>query len=101
MLKKFYNHFLFFKFSVSEFAESLAQIYEQHAEEMQVLVSNFRKKNTEFRKEKPSCPSSLFHSWEVFLQEVEMDSKNHSEIASILARQVHTIKKKKIQGRLG
>lgn len=74
--------------SVSEFTESLARIYEQHAEEMQLLVSNFRKKNSEFRKEKPASNSSLFHSWETFLQEVEIDSQAHSEIASVLERQV-------------
>ncbi|KAK6640081.1 hypothetical protein RUM43_008358 [Polyplax serrata] len=73
---------------VSEFTESLARIYEQHAEEMQLLVSNFRKKNSEFRKEKPASNSSLFHSWETFLQEVEIDSQAHSEIASVLERQI-------------
>lgn len=74
--------------AVSEFTESLAHIYEQHAEEMQLLVSNFRKKNSELRKERPACASSLFHTWETLLQEVEIDSQAHSDIASILGRQV-------------
>ncbi|KAL0277870.1 UNVERIFIED_CONTAM: hypothetical protein PYX00_004997 [Menopon gallinae] len=55
---------------------------------MQLLVSNFRKKNSELRKERPSCPSSLFHTWETLLQEVEIDSQAHTDIASILGRQV-------------
>nr|CAD7206652.1 unnamed protein product [Timema douglasi] len=74
--------------AVSDFAQQLAQIYEQHAEEMQLLVSNFRKKNADLRKERPACPSSLFHTWETMLQEVEIDSQAHSDIASVLGRQV-------------
>lgn len=37
---------------------------------------------------RPACPSSLFHTWETLLQEVEIDSQAHSDIASILGRQV-------------
>uniref|UniRef100_A0A1V1FKT3 Putative cysteine-rich protein 13 n=1 Tax=Reticulitermes speratus TaxID=60591 RepID=A0A1V1FKT3_9NEOP len=74
--------------TVSDFTQQLSHIYEHHAEEMQVLVSNFRKKNAELRKERPACPSSLFHTWETLLQEVEIDSQAHSDIASILGRQV-------------
>lgn len=73
---------------MSEFTEALGQIYERHAEEMQHLVSSFRKKNSELRKERPACPSSLFHTWETLLQEVEIDSQAHSDIANILGRQV-------------
>lgn len=40
-----------FSFAVSDFTETLAQLYEKHAEELQVLVSNYRKKNGELRKE--------------------------------------------------
>ncbi|KAJ8888048.1 hypothetical protein PR048_007534, partial [Dryococelus australis] len=74
--------------AVSDFTQQLAQIHEQHAEEMQLLVANFRKRNAELRKERPACPSSLFHTWETLLQEVEIDSQAHSDIASILGRQV-------------
>lgn len=35
-----------------------------------------------------ACPSSVFQAWETLLQEVEIDSQAHSDIASILARQV-------------
>ncbi|ERL91640.1 hypothetical protein D910_08968 [Dendroctonus ponderosae] len=63
-------------------------MYEQHAEEMQMLVANFRKRNNELRKERPACPSSLFHTWEALLQEVEIDSQALGDIASILGRQV-------------
>jgi SH3 and cysteine-rich domain-containing protein 2 len=77
--------------SVSDFTETLAQIYEQHAEALQLLVSNFRKKNGELRKERPACQSSLFYAWEVFLQEIEADSQATTDVASALSRQVsHT-----------
>nr|CAH7722056.1 unnamed protein product [Callosobruchus chinensis] len=63
-------------------------MYERHAEELQMLVTNFRKRNSELRKERPACPSSLFHTWETLLQEVEIDSQALGDIASILSRQV-------------
>ncbi|CAH1122786.1 unnamed protein product [Ceutorhynchus assimilis] len=74
--------------TVSDFTQQLGQMYEQHAEELQMLVANFRKRNTELRKERPACPSSLFHTWEALLQEVEIDSQALGDIASILGRQV-------------
>ncbi|XP_050305295.1 uncharacterized protein LOC126742589 isoform X11 [Anthonomus grandis grandis] len=74
--------------TVSDFTQQLGQMYEQHAEEMQMLVSNFRKRNNELRKERPACPSSLYHTWEALLQEVEIDSQAMNEIALILGRQV-------------
>ncbi|XP_066244796.1 uncharacterized protein Stacl isoform X8 [Euwallacea similis] len=74
--------------TVSDFTQQLGQMYEQHAEEMQMMVSNFRKRNNELRKERPACPSSLFHTWEALLQEVEIDSQAMGDIASILGRQV-------------
>nr|XP_015838821.1 PREDICTED: uncharacterized protein LOC657682 isoform X5 [Tribolium castaneum] len=74
--------------TVSDFTQQLGQMYEQHAEELQMLVANFRKRNGELRKERPACPSSLFHTWETLLQEVEIDSQALGEIASILGRQV-------------
>uniref|UniRef100_A0A336LMM8 CSON012985 protein n=1 Tax=Culicoides sonorensis TaxID=179676 RepID=A0A336LMM8_CULSO len=74
--------------TVSDFTETLAQIYEQHAEALQLLASSYRKKNGELRKERPACQSSLFYSWEVFLQEVEADSQANSEISNTLSRQV-------------
>lgn len=40
-----------FSITVSDFTDTLAQLYEKHAEELQVVVSNFRKKNGELRKE--------------------------------------------------
>lgn len=39
-------------FAVSDFTETLAQLYEQHAEALQLLVSNYRKRNGELRKER-------------------------------------------------
>jgi len=38
--------------TVSDFTQQLSHVYEHHAEEMQVLVSNFRKRNAELRKER-------------------------------------------------
>lgn len=47
------NPFLRFLFlPVSDFTENLAQLYEQHAEALQVLVSGYRKRNGELRKER-------------------------------------------------
>ncbi|XP_072155893.1 uncharacterized protein [Bemisia tabaci] len=74
--------------TVSDFTQELSKMYEQHAEELQHLVANFRKKNAELRKERPACPSSLVHTWESLLQEVEVDSQAHSDVASVLGRQV-------------
>ncbi|KAF5281601.1 hypothetical protein FQR65_LT02921 [Abscondita terminalis] len=74
--------------TVSDFTQQLGQIYEQQAEELQLLVSNFKKKNLELRKERPACPSSLFHVWETLLQEVEIDSQALGDVASILGRQI-------------
>lgn len=37
---------------------------------------------------RPACPSSIFHTWETLLQEVEIDSQALGDIGSILGRQV-------------
>ncbi|KAG8231652.1 hypothetical protein J437_LFUL013147 [Ladona fulva] len=73
---------------VSDFTQQLSQVYEAHAEELQRLVENFRKRNAELRKERPACQSSVFNAWETLLAEVEVDSQAHSDIASVLGRQV-------------
>lgn len=41
-----------FFFTVSDFTQELSQMYEQHAAELQLLVTNFRKKNTDLRKDR-------------------------------------------------
>jgi len=74
--------------TVSDFTQELSQMYEQHAAELQLLVTNFRKKNTDLRKDRPSFPSQLFYTWEMFLQEVETDSKSISDVANVLGRQI-------------
>lgn len=38
--------------AVSDFSETLSRLYEEHATALQVLVSNYRKKNAELRKER-------------------------------------------------
>ncbi|GBP15106.1 hypothetical protein EVAR_11410_1 [Eumeta japonica] len=40
---------------VSDFTSQLSQLYERHSAELQVLVSNFRKRNGELRKERGVC----------------------------------------------
>ncbi|ETN59751.1 hypothetical protein AND_008641 [Anopheles darlingi] len=74
--------------TVSDFSETLAQLYEQHAEALQVLVSSYRKRNSELRKERPACQSNLFSAWETLLQEIEADSQATIDVASTLSRQV-------------
>ncbi|XP_071442732.1 uncharacterized protein Stacl isoform X3 [Hetaerina americana] len=74
--------------TVSDFTQQLSQVYEAHAEELQRLVEGFRKRNAELRKERPACQSTVFTAWETLLAEVEVDSQAHSDIASVLGRQV-------------
>lgn len=74
--------------TVSDFTETLAQLYEQHAKALQVLVSNYRKRNGELRKERPACQSNLFFAWETFLQEIEADSKATIDVACVLSKQI-------------
>ncbi|XP_030387407.1 uncharacterized protein LOC115634020 isoform X2 [Scaptodrosophila lebanonensis] len=74
--------------TVSDFTETLSQLYEEHATALQTLVSNYRKKNAELRKERPACHLAIFQAWETFLQEVESDSIASNDVASVLSRQV-------------
>ncbi|KAH8297036.1 hypothetical protein KR044_003875 [Drosophila immigrans] len=74
--------------TVSDFNETLAQLYEEHATALQTLVSNYRKKNAELRKERPACHLAIFQAWETFLQEAETDSQACNDVASVLSRQV-------------
>ncbi|CAG9785006.1 unnamed protein product [Diatraea saccharalis] len=76
--------------TVADFTTQLSQIYEHHSSELQVLVANFRKRSNELRKERATCPSSLFHTWETFLQEVEADVLGYSNTATSLERVVVT-----------
>ncbi|XP_037816860.1 uncharacterized protein LOC119607140 [Lucilia sericata] len=74
--------------TVSDFTETLSHLYEEHATALQALVTNFRKKNAELRKERPACHLSIFQAWETFLQEVETDSQASNDVANVLYRQV-------------
>ncbi|XP_045516138.1 uncharacterized protein LOC123709075 isoform X3 [Pieris brassicae] len=74
--------------TVADFTTQLSQVYERHSSELQVLVATFRKRNSELRKERASCPSSLFHTWETFLQEVDADVMGFNNAASSLERTV-------------
>ncbi|TMW46131.1 hypothetical protein DOY81_008790, partial [Sarcophaga bullata] len=73
--------------TVSDFTETLSHLYEEHATALQALVTNFRKKNAELRKERPACHLSIFQAWETFLQEVETDSQASNDVANVLYRQ--------------
>ncbi|CAG9560540.1 unnamed protein product [Danaus chrysippus] len=74
--------------TVADFTTQLSQLYERHSSELQLLVANFRKRNSELRKERASCPSSLFHTWETLLQEVEADVVGYTNAATSLERVV-------------
>ncbi|XP_063621333.1 uncharacterized protein LOC134793633 isoform X6 [Cydia splendana] len=74
--------------TVADFTTQLSQIYDRHSSELQVLVANFRKKNSELKKERASCPSSLFHTWETLLQEVEADVIANNNTSTALERNV-------------
>ncbi|XP_024081048.1 uncharacterized protein LOC106670821 isoform X6 [Cimex lectularius] len=90
--------------NLSDFAQELSQMYEHHAEELQLLVGNYRKKNAELRKDGSRGSNSMIQLWEGLLQEVEADSQAHGEIASVLGHQVsrHTLERtfyRKVQAR--
>ncbi|CAL4117984.1 unnamed protein product, partial [Meganyctiphanes norvegica] len=74
--------------TVSDFTGQLSRLHEQHAEGIQRLVETYRKENSKLRNERPACGSHMFQAWESLLQEVEVDSQIHSDVAATLARQV-------------
>ncbi|XP_072940427.1 uncharacterized protein Stacl [Epargyreus clarus] len=76
--------------TVADFTTQMSQLYERHSAELQVLVANFRKRNSELRKERATCPSSLFHTWETLLQEVEADVVGYSNASANLQHVVAT-----------
>ncbi|KAJ8732806.1 hypothetical protein PYW07_015405 [Mythimna separata] len=76
--------------TVADFTTQLSQLYEHHSTELQVLVASFRKRSSELRKERATCPSSLFHTWETLLQEVEADVLGFNNAAQSLERLVAT-----------
>ncbi|KAL0892101.1 hypothetical protein ABMA27_015303 [Loxostege sticticalis] len=76
--------------TVADFTTQVSQLYERHSSELQILVANFRKRSSELRKERATCPSSLFHTWETLLQEVEADVLGYGNAAASLERLVAT-----------
>lgn len=74
--------------TVSDFTHALSKIHEQHSEDLQSLVEDFRKKNAELRSDRPNCNNSLFNTWEVLLQETETDAQMHSDISGVMSRAV-------------
>ncbi|XP_022649695.1 uncharacterized protein LOC111245510 isoform X3 [Varroa destructor] len=77
--------------TVADFTQQLSQLHEQYAEDLQLLVEAFRKRNIELKKERPAYTSSLFNCWEILLQEVEVDSQVHGDIARSLSQNVGVI----------
>nr|XP_037288932.1 uncharacterized protein LOC119181793 [Rhipicephalus microplus] len=73
-------------YKVADFTQQLSKLHSRHAEELQLLVEAFRKRNSELRKERPPYHSSLFNCWEVLLQEVEVDSQVHGDISRCLSQ---------------
>ncbi|RWS05524.1 tyrosine-protein kinase Fer-like protein, partial [Dinothrombium tinctorium] len=71
--------------------ERLAVVQERHSEDLQLLVETFRKRNAELRKDRFSYQSALFTVWELLLQEVEVDSQVHGDIARSLNRKLGTV----------
>ncbi|RWS31425.1 tyrosine-protein kinase Fer-like protein, partial [Leptotrombidium deliense] len=74
----------------ADFTQQLAIVQERHSEDLQILVENFRKRNAELRKDR-SSQSALFTIWELLLQEVEVDSQLHGDIARTLNRKLGTV----------
>jgi len=74
--------------TVSEFTQQLSVIEDEHAQQLQLLIETFRKKNAELRKDRPSGSNGLFQAWETLLQEVEVDSAAVCDVANCLSRKV-------------
>ncbi|RXG70860.1 hypothetical protein Avbf_07353 [Armadillidium vulgare] len=73
---------------ISDFSAQLSRLHERHAEDLQLLVESYRKKHSDLRNERPPCASQVFQAWETLLQEVEVDSQLHSDVAGTFVRQV-------------
>ncbi|XP_053206539.1 uncharacterized protein LOC128390796 isoform X8 [Panonychus citri] len=82
-------------FAVADFTQQLSAIHERHADDLQILVEAFRKRNADLRKERSSFPSALFTLWELLLQEVEVDSQIHGDVSRCLSRNLGTGLKEK------
>ncbi|XP_047736851.1 uncharacterized protein LOC108666868, partial [Hyalella azteca] len=74
--------------TVSEFSAQLSRLHEHHGEQLQHLVHSFRKRNSELRNERPTAGGPLALAWESLLQEVELDSQLHVDVAATLTRDV-------------
>lgn len=65
----------------------------RYANESPLNVADMQSTNTNFFalylfEIRPSCPSSLFQTWETFMQEIEADSITATDVAKTLSRQV-------------
>ncbi|XP_040569919.1 uncharacterized protein Stacl isoform X5 [Lepeophtheirus salmonis] len=73
--------------TMSDFTHDLSKIHEQHSDDLQNLVEDYRRRNSDFRGDRvTSSNNSLLSLWDSFLQEIEMDSQIHSDIAGIFLR---------------
>lgn len=75
---------------VAEFAQQMAAAHEQFAKEVQTVIGSFRRKNNEFKFERPvDTPCSIQKAWESLLHETEMDAQAHLDAASLLIKNVY------------
>ncbi|KAK7477183.1 hypothetical protein BaRGS_00031568 [Batillaria attramentaria] len=75
---------------VSEFAQQMAAAHELFSKEIQSVISAFRRRSYELKKERPvDTPCSIFTAWETLLQETEMDAQAHLDAAGLLIKNVY------------
>jgi len=72
----------------SDFTGSLARLHENHAEQLQLLVHSYRMKGSADARQDRSNLGPIGLAWESLLQETEVDSTLHTEIAQTLSRDV-------------
>ncbi|XP_059141328.1 uncharacterized protein LOC131929270 [Physella acuta] len=74
---------------VSEFAQQLAAAYELFSKEVQAIITTFRRRNTELKKQRPvDTSNSIFNAWESLLLESELDAQAHLDAAGLLMKNV-------------
>ncbi|GFO19668.1 hypothetical protein PoB_004617300 [Plakobranchus ocellatus] len=75
---------------VSEFAQQMAVAHEAFSKEIQAIISTFKRKNYELKKQRPmETPNCIFSTWEALLQETEVDAQAHLDAASLLLKNVY------------
>ncbi|ESP05118.1 hypothetical protein LOTGIDRAFT_102170, partial [Lottia gigantea] len=74
----------------AEFAQQMAAAHEHFSKEIQSVISSFRRRNYELKKERPvDTESTVFKAWETLLNVSEMDAQAHLDAASLLIKNVY------------